>query len=216
MPPSLSRSTPIGSRPAAKDAPGPFPRLLPWLLLVGGLIGATAAFVLTVEKIALLADPTFIPSCSLNPVLNCGSIMRTDQAELLGFPNSLIGLATLPVVAASGALLLAGVRLPGWYWWSLQVGATAGVVFVGWLVFQSLYRIGALCPYCIVVWAVVVPVFWYVSLTNLATGRLGRAGSGAVGRTLVANHAVLVTVVAVAIGGLVTHRFWDYWVTIVS
>lgn len=28
---------------------------------------------------------------------------------------------------------------------------TPGVVFIGWLTFQSLYRINALCPYCILV-----------------------------------------------------------------
>ena len=40
----------------------------------------------------------------------------------------------------------------------LAVGSGLGVVFVHWLAFQSLYRIGALCPWCMVVWSVVVPV----------------------------------------------------------
>ena len=44
---------------------------------------------------------------------------------------------------------------------------TFGVVFVHWLIFQSLYVIGALCPYCMVVWAVTIPIFWYVTLHNL-------------------------------------------------
>src|SRR3712207_6860130 len=45
-------------------------------------------------------------------------------------------------------------------------GITLGVVFVGWLITQSLYSIHALCPYCVVVWAVVIPTFW----TSLADG----------------------------------------------
>ena len=154
----------------------PFGRLLPWLLLIGGLIGTVAAFVLTVEKIALLTDSAYVPSCSLNPVLNCGSIMRTDQAEVFGFPNPLLGLAGFPVLAATGAALLAGARFRRWYWLSLQAGATLGMGFVGWLIFQSLYRINALCPYCMVVWAVVIPTFWYVTLVNLSHGRLGIRG----------------------------------------
>ena len=40
-------------------------RSLAWLLLLGGAIGFTAAFVLVVEKIALIKDPSYVPSCSL-------------------------------------------------------------------------------------------------------------------------------------------------------
>ena len=191
-------------------------RALAWLLLVGGLLGTAAAFVLTVEKVALLTDPAFVPSCNLNPVLSCGSIMETAQAEVFGFPNPLIGLVGFPVLAATGAALLAGAHLARWYWLGLQAGLTLGVVFVGWLIYQSLYRIGALCPYCMAVWAVVIPSFWYVTLSNLRRGRLGVGGSGPVVRAAMTNHAVVLTCVAVGILALITHRFWDYWVSVVS
>jgi uncharacterized membrane protein len=193
----------------------PFGRLLPWLLLVGGLVGLLAAFVLTVEKIELLTDDTYVPTCSINPVLNCGSIMRTDQAEVFGFPNPLLGLAAFPVLATTGATLLAGARLRRWYWLGLQAGATAGVLFVGWLIFQSLYRIGALCPYCMVVWAVVLPTFWYVTLANLRRGVLGTgARDGRSTAVLVGNHAVILTVAYLAVVALILERFWNYWSTL--
>lgn len=218
MPPSPNEplTATLTQRSQTASEQEPYPRLLPWLLLVGGLLGAAAAFILTVEKIALITDPAFVPSCSLNPVLNCGSIMRTDQAEVFGFPNPLIGLLTFPVLAVTGALLLGGVRLPRWYWLGLQTGATFGVIFVGWLIFQSLYRIGALCPYCMIVWAVVIPVFWYLTLTNLSIGRLGAAGRSRVVRVVVANHAVVLTLVVVTVAGLSAQRFWDYWSSLVA
>jgi len=43
---------------------------------------------------------------------------------------------------------------------------------VHWLIFQSLYRIGALCPYCMVVWVVTITVFWNVTLHNLTREHL--------------------------------------------
>lgn len=195
-----------------RRAPG---RALALLLLIGGLIGFAAAFVLTVEKLALLTDVGYTPSCSLNPVLNCGSIMKTTQAEAFGFPNPLIGLAAFPAVAATGAAILAGARLARWYWLGLQVGVTFGIAFVGWLIFQSLYRIGALCPYCMVVWAVVVPLFLYVSLRNAQSGVFGRrvAASGAV-RTLAEWHLLVLTVVVLVVLGLITEQFWYYWRTL--
>lgn len=187
-------------------------RRLGWLLLVGGLVGAVAAFTLVVERIKLLADPSYVPSCSFNPVLSCGSVMQTDQASVFGFSNPLIGLAAFPVVAAVGAAVLAGARLPRWYWAGLQVGVTFGIVFVGWLVVQSIYVIGALCPYCMVVWAVMIPIAWHVTLRNAEAGVLGRrvAGSGAV-RLLRSWSLLGVVLVYLVVVVMITEAFWWYW-----
>lgn len=191
-------------------------RRLGWGLLVGGAVGLVAAFVLVLEKIALLGDSKYVPTCSINPVLNCGSIMQTAQAEAFGFPNPLIGVASFPVLMATGAALLAGAVMKRWFWWGLQAGVTFGVGFVAWLIFQSLYRIGALCPYCMVVWVVVIPTFWYVTLHNLRSGVFGAqvARSPAVRRIRDADVLVL-TLVALLVLGLILERFWSYWVTLV-
>lgn len=193
-----------------------FDRTLRWLLPAAGIVGLVAAFTLTVEKIKLVADPSYVPTCSINPVLSCGSIMSTEQAELFGFPNPLIGLVAFAVLITSGVVLATGARLPRWYWLGLQVGSTLGLVFVAWLVEESLYDIGALCPYCMVVWAVVIPAFWYVTLANLTSGRLGRrtADSRAVA-VLAENHAVVLMGLYLVVVVLVLQRFWDYWSSLV-
>ncbi|GFJ93481.1 vitamin K epoxide reductase family protein [Phytohabitans rumicis] len=147
-------------------------RLVGWVLTVGGLLGGVAAFVLIVEKIALLRDPGYTPSCSINPILSCGSVMNTPQAEVFGFPNPLLGVAMFPVVVATGVAVLGGIRLPRWWWLSMQAGTILGIGLVHWLFVQSLYRIGALCPYCMVVWVVTIIVFSYTTLHNLDRGHL--------------------------------------------
>ncbi|MFD9669548.1 vitamin K epoxide reductase family protein [Rhodococcus sp. NPDC059968] len=189
---------------------GGLERVLPWLLLVGGLIGLFASFVLTVEKFALAADSSYVPTCSLNPVLNCGSVMATEQAAVFGFPNSLLGIAGFAVVAATGSALLSGAHLARWFWLALQAGLTAAVVFVHWLIAQSLYVIGALCPYCMAVWAVTVPLFWYVTVRNLRTSRAGSPVLRAAAAATV-DHLVPVTVWVLALVGLIAYRFWPYW-----
>jgi uncharacterized membrane protein len=192
---------------------GPFAvRSVPWVLIVGGLIGLVAAFVLTVEKLALLVDPDYVPTCSIDPVLSCGSIMRTEQAELFGFPNPLLGIAGFAVVVTIGVVVATGARLPRWVWLGLQGGVSLGVVFVHWLIFQSLYVIGALCPYCMVVWAVTLPIFWYVTLHNLHEGHL-RAPARLTGR-LVAFHGVVLTVWFLLIGVAILEAFWFYWTSV--
>ncbi|MGW6690045.1 vitamin K epoxide reductase family protein [Streptomyces sp. NPDC054961] len=44
----------------------------------------------------------------------------------------------------------------------MWAGAAAGFGFTLWLIGQCLYAIGALCPWCDV-WAVMIPLFWYVT-----------------------------------------------------
>lgn len=179
-----------------------------WFLTLGGGAGLTAALVLTIEKFALLADPDYVPSCSINPVLSCGSVMITPQAAAFGFPNPLLGIVAFTIVVTTGVLALGGVALPRWYWVSLLAGTTLGVVFIQWLIFQSLYRIGALCPYCIVVWAVTVPIF--ATVTRTALGHIPNMGMCSVINWRWTIVALWFTSVFV----LVFVRFEDYWMTI--
>ena len=142
-------------------------RTVGWVLLVAGLVGFVAAFVLAVEKYWLLTNPFYTPSCSVNATISCGPVMSSPQAAVFGFPNPYLGIAGFAVVAATGAMLLAGGRLAGWYAVGLQVGAVLGTAFVVWLMVQSLTVIHALCPYCMAAWAATFATLWYVSLSNL-------------------------------------------------
>nr|WP_238161614.1 vitamin K epoxide reductase family protein [Micromonospora endolithica] len=181
--------------------------------MIGGLVGALAAFVLTVEKMALLKNPAYVPSCSINPVLSCGSIMTTSQAEVFGFANPLIGLATFPVVAATGAAILAKAWLPRWWWLALQAGVVFGVAFVHWLFFQSLYRIGALCPYCMIVWVVMIVLFTYTTLHNLDRGHLPAPRK--LTDALVRIHSAIPTLWLLTLAVLIAIQFWSYWRTLI-
>jgi uncharacterized membrane protein len=147
-------------------------------MLVGGAVGAVVGLVLLVEKLSSIENPNYVPSCSVDPVLSCGTIMKTAQASVLGFPNPVLGLLVFPLVAMSGALVLSRIELPRWVWLALQFGSAAGLAFVGWLVVQSLAVIHALCPYCMVAWVAVIAIFWSVTVHNLAAGHLEFGGVG--------------------------------------
>lgn len=192
--------------PATHQLAGPFPRLLPWVLTVGGAVGLLASAILTVERGNVLADTDYVPSCDLGSVLSCGSVMRSPEASLFGFPNSLIGIAGFAIVLTVGVAMLAGAVFRSWFRRGLQVGAAAGVVLVHVLIVITLYRIGALCPYCMVVWAVTVPIFWYVTLDGLA----GTRRNGVTG-VLLRYHSVPVVLWGVAVLVLILARFWPEW-----
>ena len=180
-----------------------------WIFVVGGIIGIFASIELIIQKIAVLSDPDFVPNCDINPILSCGSVISTEQASLFGFPNPVLGVIGFTIVIMFGALLFTGVELPRLMWLGLNFGALAGMVFVIWLVSQSLYAIGALCPWCMVVWAVTIPIFWQVTTDNLASKRLS-LGSG-LSEIIVTLKWILIAGSYLVIMALIFVRWQDFW-----
>lgn len=203
----------VSNRRKPQREPDPFAvQILPSVLAIGGIIGLASAFILTLEKLAILGDPNYVPSCSINPVLNCGSVMTTTQAELFGFPNPLIGLIGFTAILFTGLGLLAGATFARWFWVGLQVGAFLGAIFVHWLIFQSLYTIEALCPYCMAVWIVTIPIFWYLLLFNLQRGHLTTpAGWAPMVRWATRYHTVVLVLWCLLVASLILQAFWSFW-----
>ncbi|MCW2730765.1 MAG: putative rane protein, partial [Mycobacterium sp.] len=198
------------SEPAARRFPRPVRTPSAVWVLIAGAVGLTAAITLTIEKIKLLENPAYVPSCSINPVLSCGSVMVTPQAAAFGFPNPLIGIVAFTVVVVTGVLAVAKVSLPQWFWAGLAAGTLLGVVFIHWLIYQSLYVIGALCPYCMVVWAVTIPLL--VVVASVALRPL--AGNG-IARFLYQWRWSLVALWFTALILMILARFWNYWSTLI-
>ncbi len=190
----------------------PVPLASAWWVLIAGVIGLIASATLTVEKIQLLLNPSYVPSCNFNPIVSCGSVMTTPQASVLGFPNALIGIAAFTVVTVTGVLAVARVPLPQWYWIGLAAGILAGTGFVHWLIYQSLYRIGALCPYCMVVWTVTITLLVVVSTVAFRPAVENR--NSAVMRELYRWRWSIAALWFTAVVLLILDRFWDYWSTL--
>jgi uncharacterized membrane protein len=196
----------------APDSRAGVPAASAWWVLIAGVIGLAASMTLTVEKIDLLRNPSYVPSCNINPIVSCGSVMVTPQASVLGFPNSLLGIVGFTVVIVTGVLAVAKVILPQWYWIGLTVGVLIGAAFVHWLIFQSLYRIGALCPYCMVVWGVTVSLLVVVASIAFRPVLQGRQSGAA--SVLYQWRWSLVALWFTAVFLLILVRFWNYWSTL--
>ena len=128
--------------------------------IIYGFVGLFAAFALSVEKIHLLLNKDAVLSCDMNPFISCGKVMAQAQASLFGFPNSFIGLMAFVAPILVGFAVLAGASFKPWFWRIYTVGIGMGFVFVLWLFSQSTYVIHVLCPFCMVAWIAMIPLFW--------------------------------------------------------
>ncbi len=187
-------------------------RWLPWILIICGVIGVIASLVITQDKFELAANPHFQPICDLNPIISCGSVMQSAQAHTFGFMNPYIGLIGFPVVVMTGVAMLAGARFKRWYWLGLQVGLALGTAFAYWLLWQSIYRIHALCPWCLSVDVVITTALWYVTLFKFGNGYLSLSTSlQKLGNFARRHHLDILIFWFVLVIVIILNHFWYYF-----
>lgn len=180
-------------------------------LVVGSVLGVFASFVLTMEKMHLLTNPDYVPSCSINPVIACSPIITSQEASALGFPNSIIGIFGFACVLTVGMALLAGMKdLKSWFWRALLAGTTFGMVAVLWLMYVALFDVGKLCMYCSLVWVVTIPIF----MTTLRWCLLKKAIKLPikVRNWIIENYLKIIILCYVVLFLTILFRFWDFWI----
>ncbi|WP_449283167.1 vitamin K epoxide reductase family protein [Leucobacter sp.] len=170
--------------------------------IVFGILGLFASFELLTEYIKTLVTPEYIPNCSISKLVTCGPNMGSSQGSVFGFSNTILGIAGFVAPVFVGAALLAGGEFKRWFWGVYLLGVMGALVFVSWLQYQSIFMLGTLCPWCMVVWVTVIPLFW-VSVFELGgRGLLGVRGKAILGRArswswvFIAIHVLLVAGVA--------------------
>jgi uncharacterized membrane protein len=141
-------------------------------MLFSAGLSLTASLVLSIDAVRLAADPSVSLSCNLNSVISCGTVATSWQAQLLGFPNAFLGLIAEPVVITIAVASLGGVRFPRWFMLSAQIVYSIGFIFAYWLFYQSMFNIGALCPWCLLITASTTLVFSTLTHVNIRDGNL--------------------------------------------
>ncbi len=158
-------SRPVTARPVV---------LAVWMV-IAGVIGWIAAFALTIEKFDKLANPSDAASCDFSVIVQCSANLDSAQGSVFGFPNPILGLTGWVAPIVVGVAILAGARFARWFWWVFAAGITFAFAFVAWLIGQSIFVLGTLCPWCMVTWLVTIPTFYAVWVHMLRAGALSRA-----------------------------------------
>lgn len=182
------------------------------LLIVAGLTGWIASFLLTLDRFKVAANPTGTLACDVATFISCKSVMLSDQAALFGFPNPIIGIATFMAPIVVGFAILAGARFANWFWQLFFAGHALALVFVLWLFNAAVFEIGSLCPYCMVAWAAVIPLFWQLLTHGAREGYLPVPAKSINFFFKAYDWAWLVSLVtALVIATIIAIQFWSLW-----
>lgn len=185
------------------------------ILIVTGLIGLFASVQLTLDKIHVLEDPNFQPVCNFNPIFSCESVMLSTQAEIAGIPNTIVGLIGFPMVIAIGAAILAGGKFHKRFWQLWMLGMAGGFVMMAYLIFQSVYRLGTLCLFCMTTWAALMPLLWYSLQWGLQHKYIPvPAKLEKVARFIRREHLTLLIFAYIVVVFLIVNHFWYYFKTL--
>ena len=143
------------------------PTVLAVWLVIAGVIGWWAAFSLTMARFQLLVDPDATAACDFSLLVQCTANLESAQGSVFGFPNPILGLTGWAAPIVVGMAILAGARFARWFWWCFWAGTALAFGFVLWLIGQSVFALGTLCPWCMVTWAVTIPTFYAVTVQAL-------------------------------------------------
>ncbi|GAA3917071.1 vitamin K epoxide reductase family protein [Microbacterium invictum] len=143
-------------------------------LMLSGAIGLTAAMALSIEKIEKLTNPDTGLSCDFSVLVQCSANLDSAQGAALGVPNPFLGLVGFALVVCVGVTVWAVPHFARWFWMLFNIGVAGAFGFVVWLIGQSIYVLGTLCPWCLVVWLTTLPLFFFVTARNLREGVFGR------------------------------------------
>ena len=177
--------------------------LAAFIMLIGSALGLLASFMLSIEALILAKNSHAVLSCDLNSVLSCSTVANHWSATILGFPNSFIGVMTLPVMVTIAVALLAGAKFPKWFMQAAQAGAVAGMVFAAWMFYMSYIEIGALCPWCLTLDVGMTLIFFGLTRYNILRKNISWRGaqkfvSGGYDALIAVSVIVLVVVVIIA------------------
>ncbi|MBE9127195.1 MULTISPECIES: vitamin K epoxide reductase family protein [unclassified Coleofasciculus] len=137
-------------------------RSAPWIHrwsrpLIGAiaLLGALDTAYLTLVELGVFKEAALCPTSG---VINCQAVLTSSYAKLFGVPLSLFGFLAyvgIALFAFAPQLLKSSnnkelrAKVEDWSWLLIFAGATAMVVFSGYLVYLMSFKIGAFCIYCL-------------------------------------------------------------------
>lgn len=142
------------ARPAEEAGPAGPPLWLQWTTWVLSLAGLGVSIYLTIAHF----NTTVTLACPATSTVNCEKVTTSPESYAFGIPVAVLGLAFYLFLAVANSPWVWRVTWPPLRW--ARIGSlVAGIVFVLWLVYAELFKIGAICLWCTAVHVITFALF---------------------------------------------------------
>lgn len=185
-------------------------------LVILASLGLIASLTLGHETLQVLKNPDYSPACDVNPIISCGTVMASAQAEIFGIPNPVFGIIGFTALLTFSVMFLMGVNIPKKLW--LMVGAVGlgGVAFAHYLFIVSMFVIGSICPWCSMLWVTSIAIFWLILTHTAASGVFDwNKTSTAMAKWWVRYATPCLIVWYLILIVIIFIRFNDYWLSLI-
>lgn len=188
-------------------------KAFPYLISVLAIIGLVASLILSYDTLSIARNPNYIPSCNLNPVISCGSVINSKGDTIFGLPYPYYGIAAFGALLAAGATIIAGGKPNKYYWRLFLTVSGLGVIGAYALLLKSVYSIHALCPFCLTVDVATTTTFWYTFLYAIENKyvNLKRLRAQKLYTWSRKHHLDLLLVWFILVTAFLLHHFWYYY-----
>jgi uncharacterized membrane protein len=148
------RTAPVAAAAAGEPGVAAPPAWLQWTTWVLSLGGLGVSIYLTIAHF----NTSVTLACPATSTVNCEKVTTSPQSYAFGIPVAVLGLAFY--------LFLAVANSP-WVWrmtwppirWARTGSMVVGILFVLWLVYAELFKIGAICLWCTSVHVITFALF---------------------------------------------------------
>jgi len=130
------------------------PAWLQWTTWVLSLAGLGVSIYLTIAHF----NTSVSLVCPATSTVNCEKVTTSPQSYAFGIPVAVLGLAFYLFLAVANSPWVWRMTWPPIRW--ARIGSmVAGIVFVLWLVYAELFKIGAICLWCTSVHVITFALF---------------------------------------------------------
>lgn len=181
-----------------------------WLVMAGAsFVGLVSSLVQTIEKISYAKNPTAPLSCDLNAIFSCSNVFDAWQSSVFGFSNSLLCMiffaltAGVALAGATGSALNRKLRLVFHFFSVFFLG------FGAWYLWQSTFRIGYICIFCLFCYSAVIAMNWAWFRLHYKELPLNKATRTKLNGFVTRGGDWFVAILwALAIGSMILFHFW--------
>ena len=148
------RSVPVAAAAAGESGVAAPPAWLQWTTWVLSLGGLGVSIYLTIAHF----NTSVTLACPATSTVNCEKVTTSPQSYAFGIPVAVLGLAFYVFLAVANSPWAWRVTWPPLRW--ARIGSlVVGIVFVLWLVYAELFKIGAICLWCTSVHVITFALF---------------------------------------------------------